>query len=233
MDTAVSDAPADTLVVDAEAVTAPVVAAAPTEELAGREVQETKVEPAKDETMADGAADVKAETGSSVPKQEPEGNSRKRTREHGVKLGYKTFETRDQCVEFFRNILSSYETGVFLNEYEYLTVLDLLLKGHPRGHEKVGCGLQGIQIRVFRGGDRGHGDKQSLAFYAVRKDGSVDDFSYLKCCQTLFPGGPSFNHPHKRGGHNQSPGHSRGRGGRGRGRGGRGGRGRGGRRGRH
>lgn len=143
----------------------------------------------------------------SVPssQQVPDKVLGKRHRDAGVKLGYKTFERRDECTSYFRDILAHYEKDLFLNEYEYLAVLDLLMKGHPKAKSKVGCGLLGIQIREFRGDSKAPVQKGSLAFHVVRKDWTTDDFSYLKCLQVLFPGGPSFN-PSAKKSHGSSPG---------------------------
>lgn len=140
-----------------------------------------------------------------------------------VKLGYKDFCDAKQCTDYFRDLLASAVKGVDFNEYEYLALLELLQKGHPKSADKIGCGLKGFQVRSYPGAD-----ESSRAFYAVRKDGSAEDFSYLKCAAALFPGevyvsGGGGSRHHKGDG-GMSP---RGRGGRG-GRFGRGGRGRGG-----
>ena len=56
----------------------------------------------------------------------------------------------------------------------------------PTPSLQFGCGVKAIQVRDYVC------DSSTLAaapraFYLVRKDGSLEDFSYLKCCSTLFP----------------------------------------------
>lgn len=96
------------------------------------------------------------------------------------------------------------------------------MRTHP---VQIGGGLQAFQVRQFN-------PEGALAFYAVRKDGSVEDFSYLKCCGKLFSdvgdstkrakvagGGRGGRHGGGRGRGRGGRGGARGRGGRGRGRG--------------
>ena len=118
-------------------------------------------------------------------------------------------------------------------QYEYRCLLDLLQSGHPEPDKKIGKGLVAFQVRDFDSSDSSRG---ATAFYAIRKDGTIEDFSYLKCCQKLFPnqvsrsvrkvpreggrgdksGGRSGG---RSGGVNKMGGRGRGGGGRGRGRG--------------
>jgi hypothetical protein len=42
------------------------------------------------------------------------------------------------------------------------------------------------QVRDFPAADRSNAPPR--AFYAVRKDNSFEDFSYIKCTAALFPG---------------------------------------------
>jgi hypothetical protein len=37
----------------------------------------------------------------------------------------------------------------------------------------------------------GRGVEASKALFVIRKDGTTEDFSYLKCLETIFPGEPS------------------------------------------
>ncbi|KXZ47647.1 hypothetical protein GPECTOR_34g806 [Gonium pectorale] len=74
--------------------------------------------------------------------------------------------------------------GVDINEYEYRVLLDLLKKGHPNATSKIGAGLCGFQVRAYPGAD----NAEARAFYAVRRDGTAEDFSYIKCLGVLFPG---------------------------------------------
>ena len=49
---------------------------------------------------------------------------------------------------------------------------------------QIGPGLRSFQVRHFTAAS----DPTAKAFYAVRRDGTFEDFSYLKCCAALFPG---------------------------------------------
>eukprot|EP00798_Chlamydomonas_sp_ICE-L_P003899 gene3899-13969_t len=104
-----------------------------------------------------------------------------------VKLGYKTFAGGNEAVEFFQKLMVRSTQNHDLNEYEYLILLDLLKKGHPAAAAKIGVGLKGIQVRDYKAKDYSTRDSNARAFYVIRKDGSSEDFSYLKCCNTLFP----------------------------------------------
>ncbi|GAX82585.1 hypothetical protein CEUSTIGMA_g10011.t1 [Chlamydomonas eustigma] len=136
-----------------------------------------------------------------------------------VKLGYKNFTSGNEACAYFKSIMNSAPMDVNLNEYEAKALHDLLKNGHPHAAKKIGEGLAGFQVRRFN-------EAGALAFYVVRKDGSSEDFSYLKCCAALFTdvGSDSGRGKQHEGGRGKGRFGGRGRGGRG------GGRGRGGRR---
>ena len=52
---------------------------------------------------------------------------------------------------------------------------------------QIGNGLRAFQVRSYSVAQHRDGPPPR-AFYAVRKDGSAEDFSYLKCIDRLFPG---------------------------------------------
>ncbi|GIL88870.1 hypothetical protein Vretimale_16928 [Volvox reticuliferus] len=131
-----------------------------------------------------------------------------------ITLGYKTCDNSRDWTAYFKYLLTSTTLNCDFNEYEYRILLDLLQKGHPSAASKIGCGLRAFQVRVFRAED-----PDSRAFYAVRKDGTAEDFSYIKCLLTFFPGELVLQHKSQ---HNRSSHGGRGGGGhKGRGRGGR------------
>jgi len=65
-------------------------------------------------------------------------------------------------------------------QYEYMILLDLLINGHHESDKKVGPGIEAFQVRV-------HPMWQSRCYCLIRKDGTVDDFSYRKCVDSLLP----------------------------------------------
>ncbi|KAG2489575.1 hypothetical protein HYH03_012023 [Edaphochlamys debaryana] len=200
--------------------------------------EEVKEEPVAEEAAAVEAADAAEDGGAAEGEEEGGGDdagepsSKKQRTESGpVKLGFKTFTSAGAAHEYFKNLLQTAPHYTDFNEYEYLVLLDLIKKGHPTWEKKIGGGLRSFQVRPFR-----QGEADAKAFNAIRKDGTAEDFSYIKCLNTLFPG--DITARHREGGGGGGGGGGRGRGGRGgfspRGgggspRGGRGGRGRGGR----
>ncbi|KAG1658937.1 hypothetical protein FOA52_007129 [Chlamydomonas sp. UWO 241] len=118
------------------------------------------------------------EEGEEGDKEEAKGTKRKAPQEP-VTLGYKTFTSGSDCHAYYKNLMANAPMDTNMNEYEYKALLELLQKGHPDAPKKLGVGLQAFQVRKFDG-------KGNRAFYAVRKDGSLEDFSYLKCCCALF-----------------------------------------------
>ncbi|HPJ83929.1 MAG TPA: DCL family protein [Methanothrix sp.] len=75
--------------------------------------------------------------------------------------------------ECTRNILNNYDMGATISreDQEFLTSA-LRLRG-SEGEQKIGCGIK----RIYIGSD-GYAKR---CFYLERNDGSITDFSYLKC----------------------------------------------------
>ncbi len=96
-------------------------------------------------------------------------------------VGYRTFETADQCKAYFRNILTNYSRRQDTNAYEFHNILALIEKGHPNAAEKLAGGVRAIQIRELRVDGQG-----SACFHLIKTDGRVEDVSYLKCVAGLF-----------------------------------------------
>lgn len=146
-----------------------------------------------------------------------------------VKLGPKTFNTAVEMFDYFYNFLHHWPLNVNVNKYEHMVLLDLLIKGHHESDKKVGPGVETFQVRV-------HPMWESRCYCLIRKDDTVDDFSYRKCVDSLLPlpenmkvsGKPNFasnnrrNNKQSKQGHQGGWGGGRGGGGRGRGRHGRG-----------
>lgn len=96
-------------------------------------------------------------------------------------VGYKTFETADECKAYFRNILSNYARRQDTNAYEFHNILALIEQGHPNAAEKLAGGVRAIQIR-----ERRVDGQDSACFHLIKTDGRVEDVSYLKCVEGLF-----------------------------------------------
>jgi hypothetical protein len=108
---------------------------------------------------------------------------RKRYREEedpAVTLGSKTFGNRDDLVTFFRDILHHNPYDYELNEEETKMAMDLLRR-HPRGHLKVGDGVDCFMV--------GHHPEypETKCFVIKQKGGRYEDFSYLKAAAAIFP----------------------------------------------
>lgn len=81
--------------------------------------------------------------------------------------------SKTKALELVKSILNKGEVGRFL-EREELQILMDVLEYHPKKDQKIGCGVQGIQIlqeEFFRYHRR---------FDILRSDGSREDFSYYK-----------------------------------------------------
>lgn len=149
-----------------------------------------------------------------------------------VSLGPRTFDSVDTALFYFRNLAKDWPAGQLMNEFEHKVLSDLLKKCHPTPRSKIKDGVRAFKVDT----KESYGSK---CFHLIRTDGSVEDFSYLKCLSTVA-GYDLVAALKQKGGsrYNSGSGERRfssggGRGGGGRGGGGRGGSGgRGGRRGR-
>ncbi|KAF8039355.1 hypothetical protein BT93_B1785 [Corymbia citriodora subsp. variegata] len=129
-----------------------------------------------------------------------------------AKVGPKEFGSAVEMFDYFFKFLHFWPANVNVNKYEYMTLLELIKKGHSEPEKKIGAGIKAFQVRF-------HPTFKSKCFFLVREDDSVDDFSFRKCVDHIIPLPEEMK---------AKVGVSRALGG-GKGRGGRGGRGRGGR----
>ena len=97
-------------------------------------------------------------------------------------VGYRTFANSEEAKTYYRNILTNYTRRQDTNAYEFHNILSLVERGHPNAEEKLAGGVTAIQIRERRVDGR-----SSACFHLIKADGRVDDVSYLKCVQGLFP----------------------------------------------
>jgi len=98
----------------------------------------------------------------------------------GVKLGTYLFKTSDSLFNYIHNVLINTKIGQDVRYDECIILLDLLKKGHERAAEKLGCGISSIKV-VYHPTHR-----RSKCFMLQRKDGTKEDFSYIKCACKVF-----------------------------------------------
>jgi len=99
-----------------------------------------------------------------------------------VTLHKMTFRDAASLKSYFRDLRENAELYKDLDEFHHNVILELLQKGHPNARQKIGPGIKAFQVRPLR--VRG---QESNAFFLLRNDGTIDDFSTGKCCRTLFP----------------------------------------------
>ncbi len=91
-------------------------------------------------------------------------------------VGGITFTSKDALEDAVQGILHGYQAPARLNPEDEQFIFDLL-QMHPRADEKIGPGVQEIQVRKgWRGGPM---------FVLIRTDGSRTDFSYKKCIRPV------------------------------------------------
>jgi len=88
-----------------------------------------------------------------------------------VKVGQVTYPTQKAAKEAVRTILYACPIGHTLSGPDAAFMLDLL-DLHPEADDKVGCGVESIQVEQNYG---------SRGFWLTRRDGSRTDFSFLAC----------------------------------------------------
>jgi hypothetical protein len=91
-----------------------------------------------------------------------------------IVIGNEAFKTKKAATEKVQEILYSYKPNEFLN-FENKIFIENLIFNHPNSEEKIGSGIQGIQVR------QNPFYKNTRNFYIVRTDSSETDFSFLKC----------------------------------------------------
>lgn len=97
-----------------------------------------------------------------------------------VSLGPKEFDTSVEMFDYFFKLLHHWPPNVNLNKYEHMVLLDLLKKGHPEPNKKIGVGIQAFQVR-------NHPEWESICFFIVRDDETIEDFSFRKCVHNILP----------------------------------------------
>lgn len=82
------------------------------------------------------------------------------------------FNTKTAIIKYVQSILYSYVSGRSLSKLDETFILSLL-EYHPNKDEKIGIGVERIEVRKNPPKHKG--------FWIIRKDGTQIDFSYLVC----------------------------------------------------
>lgn len=88
-----------------------------------------------------------------------------------IKIGEIEFPTKESALEYFKNILNSYDFNEELDTIDAKDVL-ALLELHPNIKEKIGVGIKSIRI--------GRAKFNNKSFELIRLDNSTTLFSYTK-----------------------------------------------------
>lgn len=88
-----------------------------------------------------------------------------------MKIGAREFKYKKDAIAYFRHMLNNYSYSQKVSEQD-LSELKELIKARPDGSEKVGCGIEAVQIIKVR--------YKTKCFQLIRKDGTCEVFSYRK-----------------------------------------------------
>lgn len=94
-------------------------------------------------------------------------------------LGPRRFTSSKDMFHYFFDLLHGWPLNVNINKYEHMMLQDLLKKGHQESKKKIGAGIEAFQVRV-------NPEFDSRCYYIIRKDGSIEDFSYRKCVNNII-----------------------------------------------
>lgn len=101
-------------------------------------------------------------------------------------LGGITFDAKTNLNGYIKNVLATAPMGKPLNG-EALAVVRDLLDWHPEAQQKIGAGVDRIEVRLNTEFGKG-----APGFWVVRRDGSETDFSYRKCVNGQQSGRAKF-----------------------------------------
>lgn len=104
----------------------------------------------------------------------PEGQEKKKRK---YVIGGLTFNTKTAVTDYTKETLLGTEAGQALSGERFGVIRDLL-NFHPEAEQKIGCGVERIEVR--RNPEFGH---NARGFWIVRTDGTETDFSYKKCLE--------------------------------------------------
>lgn len=93
-----------------------------------------------------------------------------------VRLGNESFDKKGDVEIRIRALIKKYKLMEFIGGTDKELCLNLF-QYHPRYAEKIGAGIEAIQVRVDEYGKR--------HFHLHRIDGSDDDISWPKCLASI------------------------------------------------
>ena len=93
-------------------------------------------------------------------------------------IGNKEFKYKKDALNFYKEILNSYNFGQKLNETDTIKIIELL-KNHPEYERKFSFGIKDIIVEKVKYG--------SKAFHILNKKSELEAFSYIKCINGKKP----------------------------------------------
>jgi len=95
-----------------------------------------------------------------------------------MKIGDKEFKYKKDAINYFKDILNSYEPSQIVNKKDFKDIIGLI-DIRPDKDDKIGCGIENIQVIDVR--------YKTKCFEIIRKDGSKEIFSYRSCINGQSP----------------------------------------------
>ncbi|MCB0482201.1 MAG: DCL family protein [Flavobacteriales bacterium] len=89
-----------------------------------------------------------------------------------MKIGHKDFKYKKDALNYYKEILNSYKPSEIVTESDLKDLVELI-EIRPDKNEKIGCGIETIQVIEVR--------YKTKCFELIRKDGSKEVFSYRNC----------------------------------------------------
>lgn len=88
-----------------------------------------------------------------------------------LKIGNQEFPNKTKAKAFFKAMLGRYRPGMRVSDQDFPNLL-ALLERHHEAAQKIGCGVAAFEVRL---------NFKTQGFWALRRDGTETDFSYLTC----------------------------------------------------
>tara|TARA_R110002124_G_C8782031_1_gene500848 strand:- start:53 stop:742 length:690 start_codon:yes stop_codon:yes gene_type:complete len=93
-------------------------------------------------------------------------------------IGNKEFKYKKDALNYYKEILNSYNFGEKLNEIDTIKIIELL-KNHPEFERKFSFGIKEIIVEKVKYG--------SKAFHILNNNSELEAFSYIKCINGKKP----------------------------------------------
>lgn len=88
-----------------------------------------------------------------------------------IQIGSNEFDSKKEALEFYKQILNSYDFGQNVSENDFNELIELL-KNREDSKSKIGIGIEKIRITKVK--------FNTKCFEIIRKDNSTETFSYRK-----------------------------------------------------